>query len=121
LSKIGEKTGSTFVQNRKAVAASLVAEGASDPTFARSGRAGDDQMSMFPDPITGCQALKQCAIEAAWGAVVDIFDDGSLTKLGDMQAPGEAIRGARPPWRKDRWRAGVQRWDGSARVISFLY
>jgi hypothetical protein len=35
---------------------------------------------MRVDPCAGGEPMEQCAIEAAWGAVIDILDDGVMAQ-----------------------------------------
>jgi hypothetical protein len=47
---------------------------ASQPTLADTRWSFDDQVLRLVDPTPGDQRLKQCAVEAAGGSVVDVLD-----------------------------------------------
>jgi hypothetical protein len=49
----GEQTRDTMVGNGEVIPASLVAEGASKPTFANAARPGDEKIMPRPDPVAG--------------------------------------------------------------------
>ena len=89
--EIGEQARGALVEHREALAAGLVAEGASQPRLADTGRADDDQMMMVADPLAGGELVEQSAVEAAVGAEVDVLDDGRLAQPGLAQAAGEAL------------------------------
>ena len=72
--EIAEHAGNALIKHRAIVAAGLLSEGASQPTLADTGRPFDDQVLRLVDPAPGDQRLKQCAVEAARGSVVDVLD-----------------------------------------------
>ena len=55
-------------------------------------RAGDDQVALVSNPFAGEQALEQGFVEAAPGAVIDIFRTGA-----HMAQPGGAYTGLIAP------------------------
>src|ERR1700736_4142085 len=52
LGEIGEQARGALVEHRKALAAGLVAESASQPRLADTGRPDQAKMMMFADPLT---------------------------------------------------------------------
>ena len=75
-----EQPGQAMVEDRAVVAAGLVTERASNPTFADSGRADDEQVLVAVDPVAGGEFLEQRLVEAARGFVVDVLDDSGLAQ-----------------------------------------
>ena len=67
--EIAEHPRNALVQHRAVVAACFVAEGASQPAFADTGRPFDDQVLRLVDPAAGDQGLEQGAVETAGGTV----------------------------------------------------
>src|SRR6185369_10804487 len=59
LGQVAEQPAGALVEHREAVAAGLVAEGASQPRLADAGRADDDQMMMVTQPFAGDEFLEQ--------------------------------------------------------------
>jgi hypothetical protein len=68
-----------------------VAEGGGEPTLAVSGRADQGQIVVGVDPSALDKLLEQRPVEAARGAIVDVFDAGLLAQLGDPQPRGEPL------------------------------
>jgi hypothetical protein len=64
-----------MIEDGAVVAAGLVAERASNPTFADAGWADDEQILVPCDPLAGNEFLQQRPVEAARGFVVDVLDD----------------------------------------------
>jgi hypothetical protein len=91
LGEVAEQAASPLVEHREALAACLVAEGASQPRLADAGRADDHQMVMVAQPLAGAEFLEQGAVEAAGRTQVDVLDDGGLAQLGFAQPAGEAL------------------------------
>ena len=52
----------------------------------RTGRANDDQVLLFLDPVALCQLLEQRAIETPRRAVIDILD-GSVVAQASVSQP----------------------------------
>ena len=46
---------------------------------------------MRVDPFAGGKFVKQCAIEAARGTVIDVLDDGVVAQSGIAQPGGKAL------------------------------
>jgi hypothetical protein len=63
-------------------------QGTAEPGFADTTRASDDQIALVGDPFAAEQALEQRLVEAAPGAVIDIFRAGA-----HMAQPGRAHAG----------------------------
>ena len=75
------------------VAAGLLADGASEPTFADARWADESQIVVGVDPLAFGEFLEQGAVEPARGAVVDVFDAGLLAEFcGAQPAPSAACR-----------------------------
>src|SRR5437870_1664071 len=91
LGEIGEQARGALVEHRKALAAGLVAESASQPRLADAGRAHQRQMMMLADPLAGCKLEEEGTVEAAVGAEIDVLDDGRLAQPGLTQAAGEPL------------------------------
>ena len=91
LGKIGEQARGALVEHRKALAAGLVAECASQPRLADTGRADEAKMMMLADPLTARELEEESTVEAAVGAEVDVLDDGRLAQPGLAQAAGEPL------------------------------
>src|SRR5437868_9170445 len=91
LGKIGEQARGALVEHRKALAAGLVAESASQPRLADASRAHQRQMMMVADPLAGRKLEKEGTVEAAVGAEIDVLDDGRLAQPGLTQAAGEPL------------------------------
>ena len=64
------------VQRAVALAAGLVAQGAGQPGFAGTGRAGQQQIVPLADPVAAGQAGDQALVQGAAGAAVEIFQTG---------------------------------------------
>ncbi len=73
-----EQPGDALIENRAAIPAGLVAGGAGEPALADAGRAYQGQIIVGVDPSALDQLLKQRPVEAARGAVTDVFDAGLL-------------------------------------------
>ena len=78
LGKIGEQARGALIEHRETLAAGLVAESASQPRLADTGRPDEAKMMMFADPLTARELDKESPVEAAVGAEVDVLDDGRL-------------------------------------------
>src|SRR5271170_1129041 len=73
------------IEDRAIVAAGLLTEGTSQPTFADARRPFDDQILRLIDPAGGDQRLEQCAVEATRGPVVDVLDRRLVAQPGITQ------------------------------------
>src|SRR4029077_2318933 len=91
LGEIGEHARGALVEHRKALAAGFVAERASQPRLADTGRADEAKMMMLADPLTARELEEESTVEAAVGAEVDVLDDGRLAQPGLAQAAGEPL------------------------------
>src|SRR4051794_3057432 len=78
----GKRLGAPLVQDRSVVAASLVAESTGKPSFADAGWPAQDQIVVCLDPLTLGEFVEQGAIEAAWGTVIDVLDNGIVAQSG---------------------------------------
>ncbi len=67
------------------VAAGLLANGASEPTFADARWADQGQIVVGVDPLAFGELLEQGAVEPARGAIVDVFDAGLLAEFCGAQ------------------------------------
>lgn len=89
--EISEELGDPLIQNRTVVAAGLVTERTSKPTFADAGWPAQDQIVVRVDPFAGSEFMEQRAIEAAVNSVIDILDDGIVAQSGIAQPGREAL------------------------------
>src|SRR5690348_5739642 len=76
--EFGEELGNPLIENRAVVAASLVTQGASKPTFADPGGPAQNQIVVRVDPLAIGELVEQSTVEAAWGSVIDVLDAGLL-------------------------------------------
>jgi hypothetical protein len=91
LGEIGEQARGAFVEHREALTAGLVAERASQPRLADTGRANEAKMMMVTDPFAARKLEEESPVEAAVGAEVDVLDDGRLAQPGLAQTAGEPL------------------------------
>ena len=70
-----------MIDDGTVVAAGLLANGASEPTFADARWADQSQIVAGVDPLAFGELLEQGAVEPARGAVVDVFDAGLLAEF----------------------------------------
>jgi hypothetical protein len=91
LGKISEQARGALVEHRKALAACLVAESASQPRLADTGRADEAKMMMLADPLAARELEEESTVEAAVGAEVDVLDDSRLAQPGLAQTAGELL------------------------------
>ena len=70
-----------MIEDGAIVAASFLADGASQPTFADAGWADQGQIVVGVDPVALRELLEQGAIETTGGAIVDVFDAPLLAQL----------------------------------------
>src|SRR4029077_3023914 len=75
-----EQPWQAMVEDGAIVAACLVAERTGKPTFARAGRAADQQALVPCDPVAGDELGEQCLVKTARRLHVDILDDGRLSQ-----------------------------------------
>ena len=80
--EFGEELGNPLIKNRAVVAASLVTEGTSEPTFAHPGRPAQNQIVVRVDPLAIDELVEQSAVEVAWGPVIDVLDASLLAQSG---------------------------------------
>jgi hypothetical protein len=89
--ELGEQSGDALIQDGAIVAACLVSECGPQPTFADTGRAADQKIGVFFDPLALRKLLEQRAVETARSAIVDILDASLLTQLGGAEADDESL------------------------------
>jgi hypothetical protein len=65
-----------------AVAASCVGQGTGEPGFADAGGAGEQQVQVLAQVLSGAQLLHQALIESSAVTVIDILDTGGLFQAG---------------------------------------
>ena len=80
-----------MIEDGSIVAASLVAERASKPALAGSGRPADEQVVVAVDPVAGGELVEERLVEAARGSQVDVLDAGVLAQGGELEAGDEAL------------------------------
>src|SRR5205823_9255332 len=86
-----KQLGIPLIENRAVVAAGLVTQGTSKPRLAHAGRPAQDQIVMRVDPLTIGELVKERAVEAAWGPVIDVLDAGLLAQSGIAQPGGKPL------------------------------
>jgi hypothetical protein len=91
LGEVGEQARGALVEHRKALTAGLVAESASQPRLADTGRPDQAKMMMLANPLTARELEEESPVEAAVGAEVDVLDDGRLAQPGLAQTAGEPL------------------------------
>ncbi len=77
------------VAGGEALAAGGLSQRTSQVCFAGAGGSGDENDLMVTDPVGAGQAQDDGAIQAPWGAEVEVLDGGREAELGLSQQPGE--------------------------------
>src|SRR4029078_1965535 len=80
-----------MILNRAIVAASFVAEGASNPAFAQPGCPCDEQVLIAVDPVAADQPGEDGAVDSAWRAQIDVFHACALAQRGELEAGRETF------------------------------
>ena len=78
--------GPAVIEHRAVIAAGLVAERRSQPTFPDAGRPDEGQIVVRLDPLALDELLEKGAVETARAAVIDVFDAGLLPQFGVAQS-----------------------------------
>src|SRR6185437_2170901 len=86
-----EQPWQAMVEDRAVVAAGLVTERTGKPTLADAGLPDDQQVLMTFDPLAGDELGEQRLVEPARRFEIDIFDDGRLTKVRELEPGDEAL------------------------------
>src|SRR5664280_823133 len=86
-----EQARDTVILDRTIVAASLVAEGASNPTLAEAGWPCDEQVLVAVDPVAADESCKDGTVDAAWRAQIDVFHARILAQRGELEAGRETF------------------------------
>ena len=86
-----EQAGDAVIGGGKILLAGILAERTGEPGFADAARPGDQQIVLGPDPVATGELEEERAIEAADGAVIDVFDAGGLAQLGGAGAALELL------------------------------
>ena len=86
-----EQARDAVILDRTIVAASLVAEGAGNPTLAQAGWPCDEQVLVAVDPVAADESGKDGAVDAAWRAQIDVFHACVLAQRGKLEARCEAF------------------------------
>ena len=73
-----QQPGQADVLDGVTFAARLVSQRADQPGFACAGGARDQHVEAFPYPLTACERLDQCLIQAPGILVVDVFQGGAV-------------------------------------------
>lgn len=87
----GEQAGDAMIGDGQIIAAGLLSEGTGEPAPADAAGAGEQQVMAGAEPVVAGELEEQGAVEAAGGAVVDIFDAGGLAQLGGAGAAFELL------------------------------
>lgn len=86
-----EQARDAMILDRAIVAASFVAEGASNPAFAQPGCPCDEQVLIAVYPVAGDESGEDSAVDAAWRAQIDVFHACALAQRGKFEARGETF------------------------------
>ena len=86
-----EQARDAVILDRMIVAASLVAEGASNPTLAQAGWPCDEQVLVAVDPVAADESGEDGAVDAAWCAQIDVFHARALAQRGELEAGRETL------------------------------
>jgi len=86
-----EQARDAVILDRTIVAASLVAEGASNPTLAQAGWPCDEQVLVVVDPVAADEPGEDGAVDAAWCAEIDVFHACRLAQRGGLEAHCETL------------------------------
>ena len=92
--QVGEQPGHAGVENGDVFSARLVAERASEPTFAQAARPGHEQIAALGDPVAGGELEEEGAVEPARVLIVDVLDAGGMTQARDPGARFELLLSA---------------------------
>ena len=71
------------------VAAGLVSQRAGEPGFAYARWAADDQVQAVAQPLAAAQLQDQGLVQAAWAAVIDVFQAGVMAQSCQFQAAAQ--------------------------------
>ena len=74
------------VEHRTVVTAGLVADGAGEPALADAGWTDNRRVLVIGDPVAAEQPIKEPAIKAARGAVINVLGHGMMPQPGMSQA-----------------------------------
>ena len=86
-----EQARDAVILDRTIVAASFVAEGASNPTLAQAGCSCDEEVLVAVDPVAADEFGKDGTVDAAWRAQIDIFHACALAQRGELEAGRETF------------------------------
>src|SRR5208283_954131 len=86
-----EEARDAMILDRTIIAASFVAEGASDPAFAQTGCPCDEQVLIAVDPVADDESGEDGAVDAAWRAQIDVFHACALAQRGELEARRETL------------------------------
>ena len=75
-----------MISDREVLPASLVSEGAGQPTLSDAGRACQQQPVTLANPVAGGKLEEERAVQPSLGAEIDIFDLRVMTQLGGTSA-----------------------------------
>ena len=80
-----------MVGGGEAEATGCLGQGATDPGFADPGRADDQTVQMFAQPLAGGQVQDQRLVQALRGVVIEIFQAGGLAQAGEQAGEQAAL------------------------------
>src|SRR5262249_8873671 len=89
--ELGEEFGDALVENRAVITTSFVTKRTGKPTFADPSGPAQDQIVVGIDPLAIGEFVKQRAVEAARGSVIDVLDGGLLAQSGITQSRGQPL------------------------------
>ena len=93
-SEVIEQPRQARVQHAVPLAGGLIAQRTGNPTFARPGFPGQDQMAMLADPAAGEQIADHALVQAARRLHVEVLEAGGLTQARLSQTREQGRIGA---------------------------
>jgi hypothetical protein len=83
--ELGKESWDPLIENGTIVTASLVTERASQPALSDARGSAYGQIVVSTDPVAPEQLHEERTVEAAVGAIIDIFRGRLMTKLGEPE------------------------------------
>ena len=80
-----------MILDRAIVAASFVAQRASNPTLAQPGCSCDEQILIAVDPFAADESGEDGTVDATWCAQIDVFHACVLAQRGELEARRETF------------------------------
>ena len=86
-----EEARDAMILDRAIVAASFVAQRASNPTLAQPGCSCDEQILIAVDPFAADKSGEDGTVDATWCAQIDVFHACVLAQRGELEARRETF------------------------------